>query len=193
MRKITTTAGTSFLVWFLFSPVIGFYFFFKTYGNTENATILPISIYILLTYFILGIIGYFIVKYTSGIFIEKYTPSEWDITFDYVTTTCLISNIVGLFVLIILDKISLTFISLIVNPLIFWGVIMYVAHSLSPVPNKVVTKSIYLVVIVNILFVLSLKFLINQMHINIYDFALILNLIIFYFATKKYLLTSKTT
>ncbi|MEJ0001952.1 MAG: hypothetical protein WDN09_02110 [bacterium] len=63
MKKITTVAGTSFLVWLFFSPIIGIYLFSKTYPDSTFPYLL---IYVLASYLVLGVLGYFIVKNTGG-------------------------------------------------------------------------------------------------------------------------------
>ena len=189
MKKITTVAGTYFLIWLLFSPVVGIYLFLKTYPNGENVVGPYMLIYVLLTYLVLGVLGYYLIKSTSGVFIKEYKPSEWGVTVSYVVLTSMLYNVVVSAIIGLIHKLSLPDFSILISPFIFWFALVFVAKDIKPVPQGVVKKSIYFFIIVNLVVALIFKFLLNQMYLSVADLILVVNSIIFYFATKKYLTT----
>lgn len=124
--------------------------------------------------------------------------SEWWLAINYAVLIGLLFNFTFTVATTLLNQLSRYIsvspdikvaVGLILNPLILWLVIVFHTRNMASVPNGVMKRSFYSFLIINLFFLLTFKFMMNEFFVSIWDLILILDFIVFYSATKKYLKT----
>jgi len=189
MKKVSTLTGTLFLLWLLGSPILGLILYGKI--NQLNPVV-----FIVLTYFLVGVIAYIIAKKSIGKDknlienVEKAKATKWTVILNYSVGTNFFFFVVYFLAVFILAMVGITgwFIYLALPSIITWLGAQYMFNRIQKmyyVNSDILKKSIIVFVGLNIVGGVAIKIIQDQLFLTMNDIGVIFALVTFCIFTYK--------